>query len=258
MFFDQEKEELNRQYKRIRHSISLIEDIKRDIQYYRSYRDKSIEALRAFLSSLKNSQWLMGEPDEGANAKSQKRARDLHDELEQLLSSSEIGDKELIAVGRKIDSSYALLGIYFSNRWYLEYLREYVSKVRKTEKTVLRAKGFTIDSDLDEVLASYKKEQDAVTNLAERYQGESSSPRWEELRSEIQEKKSALQVEGKTAKERAAEFSRLNYLLDFKVDLPEEVENDEDAEFEIIDEETTDELVLEALALELELELIDF
>ncbi|MGB0177117.1 MAG: hypothetical protein ACPF9D_08120, partial [Owenweeksia sp.] len=53
MFFDQEKEELQRQWKRIRHSISLIEEIKRDIQYYHSYRDKSIEALRAFLASLK-------------------------------------------------------------------------------------------------------------------------------------------------------------------------------------------------------------
>ena len=65
-------------------------------------------------------------------------------------------------------------------------------------------------------------------------------------------------MEGKTAQERAAEFSKLNYLLDFKVELPGEDETDEDAEFEIIDEETTDELVLEALALELELELIDF
>ena len=42
------------------------------------------------------------------------------------------------------------------------------------------------------------------------------------------------------------------------MELPGEDETDEDAEFEIIDEETTDELVLEALALELELELIDF
>ncbi len=260
MFFDQEKEELNRQYKRIRHSISLIEDIKRDIQYYRSYREKSIEALRSFLASLKNSQWLMETPQQGFVDKAVKRARDLHDELEQLLSGSELGDKELIAMGRKIDASYAVLGVYFSNRWYLEYLREYVSKVRKTEKTVLKAKGFTIDSDLDEVLASYKKEQDAVTNQAERFQGETTSPRWEELRAEIQQKKSALQVEGKTARERAAEFSKLNYLLDFKVDLPSDDPSDEDAEFEIIenDEQADDELVLEALALELELELIDF
>ena len=258
MFFDQEKEELSRQYKRIRHSMSLIEDIKRDIQYYRTYREKSIEALRAFLSSLKNSQWLMGEPSEGDNAKAYKRAQDLHDELEELLSATEIGDKEIIAMGRKIAASYSMLGVYFSNRWYMEYLREYVSKVRKTEKTVLKSKGFTIDSDLDEVLATYKKEQDALSAQAERYQGESSSTRWEELRAEIQQKKSALQVEGKTAQERAAEFSKLNYLLDFKVELPGEDETDEDAEFEIIDEGNTDELVLEALALELELELIDF
>ena len=158
-------------------------------------------------------------------------------------------------MGRKIDASYASLGVYFSNKWYLEYLKEYVSKVRKTEKTVLKSKGFTIDSDLDLVLSSYTKEQDALTSQAERFKGDQDSPRWAELRKEIHEKKSALQVEGKTAQERAAEFAKLNYLLDYKVDLPAPKEPEEDAEFEIIDE-SDNTLELEALALELELELL--
>ncbi|QNR23185.1 SNF2-related protein [Croceimicrobium hydrocarbonivorans] len=256
MFFDQEKEELQRQWKRIRHSISLIEEIKRDIQYYRSYREKSIEALRAFLASLKNSHWLSEDQEEkGEASKVRKKAVQLHDDLEELLSATEMGDKEIIAMGRKIDASYSMLGVYFSNKWYLEYLKEYVSKVRKTEKTVLKSKGFSIDSDLDMVLATYTKEQDALTTQADRYKGGKESPRWSELRSEIQEKKSALQVEGKTARERAAEFARLNYLLDYKVELPSRTEPEEEAEFEIIDEEDST-LELEALALELELELL--
>lgn len=251
MFFDQEKEELNRQWKRIKHSISLIEEIKRDIQYYRSYRDKSLEALRAFLTSLKSSHWLADEIDpKSEKAKTHKKAIQLHGDLEELLSASELDDKDIIAMGRKIDASYGILGVYFSNKWYLEYLKEYVSKVRKTEKTVLKSKGFTIDSDLDVVLASYTKEQDSLTVQADRYNGDADSPRWEELKKEIQQKKSALQVEGKTAKERAVEFSRLNYLLDYKVELPA---HEESAEFEIID----DHLELEALALELELELLE-
>lgn len=257
MFFDQEKEELQRQWKRIRHSISLIEDIKRDIRYYRDYREKSIDVLRAFLASLKNSRWLTEEPEENTTeAKNYKRAVALHDDLSELLSASEISDKELIAMGRKIDASYSSLGVYFANRWYLEYLREYVSKVRKTEKTVLKSKGFTIDSDLDEVLKTYATEQSALTAQAERYKGEANSSRWEELRAEIQEKKSSLQVEGKTAQERAEEFAKLNYLLDFKVEGPSRPAATEDAEFEVLEDDET--LELEAAALELELELLEF
>ncbi len=256
MFFDQEKEELQRQYKRIRHSISLIEDIKRDIQYYRSYREKSLEALRTFLSALKNSHWLT-DPQEGKERVDlQKRATELHERLEALLSATEQEDKKIIAMGRKIDASYSALGIYFTNRWYLEYLKEYVSKVRKTEKTVLKSKGFTIESDLDVVLAEYTKEQNTLSTQAERYKGDHDSPRWAELRVEIQQKKSALQVEGKSAQERAGEFAKLNYLLDYKVDGPSVPADTEDAEFEIIDD-SNDALELEALALELELELLE-
>lgn len=256
MFFDQEKEELGRQWKRVRHSISLIEEIKRDIEYYRTYREKSIEALRAFLTSLKNSQWLTDPVDEKSNtARTHKKAIALHNELEELLSASEIGDKEIIAMGRKIGASYSAIGVYFSNHWHLEYFKEYVSKVRKTEKTVLKSKGFTIESDLDEVLATYQREQDGLKVQAERYQADNQSPRWAELRSEIQEKKSALQVEGKSAKERAGEFARLNYLLDYKVELPAKPNTEQPDEFEIIDDNS--QLELEALALELELELLE-
>jgi hypothetical protein len=38
-----------------------------------------------------------------------------------------------------------------------------------------------------------------------------------ELRKEIELKKSALQVEGRSAESRAAEFDRLNYLLQYRM-----------------------------------------
>jgi superfamily II DNA/RNA helicase len=260
MFFDQEKEELNRQYKRIRYAIGLIEEIKRDIGYYKNYRERAIDAIRAFLASLKNSNWMI-EPDseELQRVKNHKKAVELHNEIESLLAASEISDKDLIATGRKIDASYVVLGVYFSNRYILEYLKEYVSKVRKTEKTVLKSKGFSIDSDLDQVVASYTQELDALKKQGERYQGDNNSPRWEELREEIQKKKSALQVEGRSAEQRAEEFAKLNYLLDFKVELPPSDPVDDTEDFESEEQEADfDLLTLEAEALELELELLDF
>ena len=84
---------------------------------------------------------------------------------------------------------------------------------------------------------------------AELYKGEQDSPKWAELKVEIQAKKSALQVEGRSAQSRATEFDRLNYLLEFRTNLtpsnPTKIS-------------TISELELEALAFEIELELINF
>jgi hypothetical protein len=89
--------------------------------------------------------------------------------------------------------------------------------------------------------------------LRDAVQGEQNSPRWAELKLEIQAKKSALQVEGRSATSRAEEFNRLNYLLEYRTALPA-------AEPETTSQKTTttSELELEALALELELEFINF
>ncbi len=264
MFFDQEKEELQRQFRRLRYSMGLIEEVKGDIRRYREYRERALGALRDYLSSLKQ-QPAMTEPQADKDSpryRDYKKTVALHDELEALLSAAEIQDKELISLGRKLMGANNYTGVYFNNRWVIEYLKEYVSKVRKTERTVLRSKGFTIDSDLEVVTAAYQQEIDQLKAQAERYAGESSSPRWEELRKEIERKKSALQVEGRTAGERAEEFARLNYLLDYRVELaqPAEEQDEEDSSEDKGEEGgmTPAELLeLEALALELELELLE-
>ena len=121
--------------------------------------------------------------------------------------------------------------------------------MRKTERTILKPKGYSLTSDLSPVLAQYEADKAALQLRAETYQGEQNSPRWSELRGEIEQKKSALQVEGRTAENRAEEFGRLNYLLEYKQSLPAPVP---------AEETSSNELELEALALELELELLDF
>jgi len=98
-------------------------------------------------------------------------------------------------------------------------------------------------------LAQYEADKQAVKAQAETFQGEQNSPKWAELRAEIQQKKSALQVEGRSAESRAEEFQRLNYLLEYRSLSPSGTVNAQT----IISE-----LELEALALELELELINF
>ena len=253
MFFDQAKEQLNREYKKIGLAMDMLKEVQSDIKDYKLYREKSIEAIRSFHTSLLASSYLIETPKVSEDGevvnKQSKKAKELKEEIETVLNASDQQDKEILAIGRKIESSYQLLGIYFSNRYYLNYFKEYVSKVRKTERTLLKPRGYSLTSDLSPVMAQYESEKQNIITQSESYKGDENSPKWAELRIEIQAKKSALQVEGRSAQSRAEEFQRLNYLLEYRTNLapavPAETIN-------------TSELELEALALEIELELINF
>jgi hypothetical protein len=98
-------------------------------------------------------------------------------------------------------------------------------------------------------MAQYEAEKQAVLSQSQSFNGDENSPKWAELRLEIQAKKSALQVEGRSAQDRASEFQRLNYLLEYRTNL---------APAASTQTFNTSELELEALALEIELEFIKF
>jgi hypothetical protein len=253
MFFDQAKENLSRDYKRVTLAIDTLKEVQSDINYYNTYREKSLGCIQAFHTTLLNSSYLKETPkvanDGEVINKTVKRAKELKEEIELLLNSTDQQDKDIISIGRKIDSSYALLGIYFSQGYYLSYFKEYVSKVRKTERTLLKPKGYSLSSDLSPVMSQYEADKQAIVAQSELYRGDQNSPKWAELKIEIQAKKSALQVEGRSAQARAEEFNRLNYLLEYRTNLTPVKPSPSN---------TMSELELEALAFELELELLNF
>ena len=253
MFFDQEKEQMNREFRKIVSAIEAIKEVQGDIKDYNLYRERSLEAIRTFHTSLLNSSFFKELPKAAEDGEIQnkhiKKAKELKEEIEEILNSTEQADKDILSLGRKIENSYPVLGVYFSNRYYIGYFKEYVSKVRKTERTILKPKGFGLSSDLAPVIGQYETDKAALQLRAETYNGEQNSPRWSELRKEIEKKKSALQVEGRTASNRAEEFGRLNYLLEYKQSLPASAPETDSL---------SNELELEALALELELEFLDY
>lgn len=261
MFFDQEKEQLNREMAKATRAIEMIEEIKSDIEEYNRYRGESLDIIRKFYESLINSEHFenssVAEPDfeQSQKAKTFKKAKELKEDLETFLNASTFDDKDVLAIGRKIENSYSTLGVYFDRSWYLRYFKEYVSKVRKTERTILKPKGCSIDSDLTKVLESYQLDKQTIIKKADLYKGEANSERWGSLRKEIEQKKSALHVEGRTASDRAVEFAKLNYLLAYKSeDVPV-------TEPRMMPESpalapSMSELELEALALEVELDLL--
>jgi hypothetical protein len=254
MFFDQEREQLFRENKRAQLALEAIKAVQRDIQEYRTYRERSLEIIRGFKTSLLSQTYMTQIPkaaeDGDFNDKRFKKGKELKEEIETLLNATEIQDRDILAMGRKLENSYSLLGIYLSNRYILSYFKEYVGRVRKTERAVLKPKGFSLSSDLAPAIAQYEAEKQAITDKIGSYRGDTNSPRWAELRLEIEQKKSALQVEGRSAENRAQEFERLNYLLQYRLNAPEPKEAPSASNISILE--------LEALALELELELLQF
>ena len=43
-----------------------------------------------------------------------KKAKELKEEIEALLNGTEQADKDILSLGRKIENSYPVLGVYFS------------------------------------------------------------------------------------------------------------------------------------------------
>ena len=101
---------------------------------------------------------------------------------------------------------------YFDH-YKIEYFREYLSKIRKAEKSVLASNGFTIDDNIQEVIDFYKKDLEKAQEVMKEIH--STEHRLEVIQ-EIAERKKAMQVKGKSIADRVSEFDDLNYLLDYK------------------------------------------
>lgn len=99
-----------------------------------------------------------------------------------------------------------------------------------------------------------------MKTLTESVPRDDSLPRREEFRAEINQEKSALQMEESSAVQRAMEFAKLNYMLDSKTRLsPSDPVDDMDNEYPDQEADVDLEILeLEAQALQVELELLDF
>jgi hypothetical protein len=88
MFFDQAKENLNRDYKRVTLAIDTLKAVQNDIRDYTAYREKSLNCIKAFHTTLLNSTFLQETPkvanDGEVVNKSVKKAKELKEEIEAL------------------------------------------------------------------------------------------------------------------------------------------------------------------------------
>ncbi len=221
---DREKKELGRKLSIAQGNLETMLQFKGKLQDYDRYKVRTRDSVKEMMSNFREylfgndtsystSSWWYGLTE--ANRKSfLKRARKLIKEAETFMESAEQEDKELLRLSKAFielenRSRYFFTGL---DRNY-DRFRGLVSDVRKAEKTVMGDKGFTVNDNLDEVVDIYTKERDQVSELIEKH---GSSEYIKGKKEEVEKKKDELTVLGGTPQERAEDFAKLNYLLDFR------------------------------------------
>lgn len=261
MFFDQEFQKLLRESRKLNANLEQVNQIISDISKYKEYRQNCIDDLQKKFTEIKNHNIFDKEAEKTYTKDQIKRAKEIFEYLTAFVEQAEKEDKNIISLHRQIDNFQ-----YFSDlRWFIfSKFKEYLSKVKKTERNILKPKGYDMNSNLKEVKENLIKERAALVREAslfikdeeikkridksteeelqkyesledfEEYCGKGSI-KWNDLMIEINRKKSAINVNGKSAEDRANEFATLNYLLSFKAN---EV-NPEDCAIPYIDVNTT-------------------
>jgi hypothetical protein len=141
------------------------------------------------------------------------RVRTALEEAEAFMSNSEQDDKELLRIGRQLYKSIEETGMKDNRENVFSEFKAYLSEVRKAEKTILEQKGYSINDNLQDIIASFKKELDNLALEEERIESEEH---YAEILEEVKKKKEKLAIQGKTIDERVQDFAKLNYLLDYK------------------------------------------
>jgi hypothetical protein len=99
----------------------------------------------------------------------------------------------------------------------VEYFKEFMTKVRKTERTILKPRGKTIQDDLSEIESQYNQEKADLEIKSEQYK-DTSTARFRAIVEEIEARRKKLFVKGESPAKRAEDFASLNHLLNYLSD----------------------------------------
>jgi hypothetical protein len=234
LYFDEERKETERELARANSSLSQVNKVKDAINLYLSVKDELVGYINKFYNETIAKSWVfdhekverkMAEhknaPDEKEQIKKiqdlQKKSEALKRDIENIQTNSAISDGELLECARKIQRE----GQYFGNYWIVANFKDAMTDVYKIERTILKPKRLSIFDDLGRLESDLKKDvmdcEGKLSNYRGGQHGETSK-RFLELFKEIEKRKESLAVKGKSPLERAEDFAKLNYLLQYLKD----------------------------------------
>lgn len=231
MTLDKEVSDVSRRSVIVKTNLEVLEKFTFKLQQYRRYRELCLQRLRdsipkygklffpkagEFRAYVATYWWRrLTEPNQEALLE---RAKELLKETEEYLASATQDDKTLLRLGRQFYKLGADTDTKDSGEDIFSEFKSYMSEVRKAERTILASKGYTLDSDIGEVIEAYLKDRAALELEAAFV---SSADHRAEVLEAVRLKKEKLQIIGKSIEERAQDFASLNYLLQYKAqDMP--------------------------------------
>ncbi len=199
----------------VEHNIKVLQEFNRDYASYQKYRQDLIDHIKRWLQIIGDYDYVktpyskvkLKELNEKARKETQKDL-ELYEELKKFFETVPLEDKFILQTARKIAGRKD----YFDH-WRMEYFKEYLAKIKKAEKSVLGANGYSIHDNIYEIIANFKKDMEKAQEESIRIK---STEYRQEVIAEIKEKKNKMAVQGKSIADRVKEFENLNYLLDYK------------------------------------------
>jgi hypothetical protein len=174
-------------------------------------REQSIDHLRKAKTIISETEL----KDYGWEKKELEKAKEANEEvvkaIDAFLESAPQSDKELLRTGRLLERDSVPREA--QNTWLFSEFKQYLSNVKKAEKTILAQKGYTINDNMQDILSAFKADKEKI--IAEQ-ENAASEDFFAELKEEARMKKSAMAVSGATPQERAKDFAKLNYLLTYR------------------------------------------
>lgn len=136
------------------------------------------------------------------------RAKEIYEEAKRFTNDSLQEDKELIKISSKLNRL-----LEHNWDWELDKFKDYLSKYKKTERSLLEPRGYSINDDFQKIIADFEKEREQVNEDLETL---NSPEHYEEVMNDIIERKKQLKIKGGSIEDRVKDFASLNHLLSYK------------------------------------------
>ncbi len=200
-------------------AISQLENINSEIERYTDSRNDAVQ----FITDVYNSLPTEKEFIEKLEKPEQKRLKELCADIEKFQTSSQQTDDDIVSLVRRCRNIYSITAAWVSY-YSAERFKDRMTNVRRTERTILKPKGYSLTDDLTKLMEEYIEEKKVIEGKAKQYQNEKDrntvvdSPRYKELYAEVERKKAKLAVDGGNIPERVHDFAKINYILQYLKD----------------------------------------
>jgi hypothetical protein len=221
---DKEINAINRRIQASEEDINVMQEVKSSIMYVDESRNNVIDkfklaklVLQDFRKEVEKAALGSYNQWEGVTEAQldelEERSIELVKEIQRTLEQAPYDDKDIIRIYNRLkNSQYVTRMLFRLDNYEFEKYKTYFSKVAKAQSTVLQAKGYSLNSNFDEVIEDLTKAHAKI----QLEKDQTASPEYKnQIIESIIKKKSENKVDGRPPTTATEDFQQLNYLLGY-------------------------------------------